>query len=173
MEVTDRRYFLSCTVDSRVTTDPKSQDLAYGTRLSLTCVVSSFPAVSSSIKWHKDGAIQSSSLSTNSTELAFVTSTFNVSSVDENDGGNYTCYVSSNPAIITSKHPVLVLKLFVCTGPFFHQSGITSFWILKAKVRLKEARLRCHAGLLDILRRTTSYGKNQMIISPTATLMEI
>ena len=95
---------LFCVVDPRVTTDPQSQEVAYGGALSLTCVISSYPAVSSPIQWSKDGIIRSSSspvgVPNKPTDVA---STYKINAVNESDGGNYSCFGSSNPAIITSK----------------------------------------------------------------------
>ncbi|XP_065834646.1 hemicentin-1-like [Oscarella lobularis] len=86
----------------RVTTDPQSQEVAYGGAFSLTCVISSYPAVSSPIQWSKDGIIRSSSspvgVPNKPTDVA---STYTINAVNENDGGNYSCFGLSNPAIIT------------------------------------------------------------------------
>ena len=87
-----------------MTTDPQSQEVAYGGTLSLMCVVSSYPPVSSPIQWSKDGVIQSSSspvgVPNKPTDVA---STYTINAVNENDGGNYSCFGLSNPAIVTSK----------------------------------------------------------------------
>ncbi|XP_065834650.1 cell adhesion molecule DSCAML1-like isoform X3 [Oscarella lobularis] len=88
--------------DPRVTTDPQSQEVAYGGALSLTCVISSYPAVSSPIQWSKDGIIRLSSspvgVPNKPTDVA---STYKINAVNESDGGNYSCFRSSKPAIIT------------------------------------------------------------------------
>ena len=90
-------------------TDPVGQEVPYGGRLFLTCQVTSYPA-SITIHWYRDNQSLSESLAeTNVTDGengTTVNSTITIRSVDEHDGGNYTCQtggVSSSPAVIASK----------------------------------------------------------------------
>eukprot|EP00118_Oscarella_pearsei_P023283 m.275784 g.275784 ORF g.275784 m.275784 type:complete len:1931 (+) comp40604_c0_seq9:2253-8045(+) len=89
--------------DPRVTMDPISQEVVYGGKLTLACQVTSFPAVSSFISWHRGDQRLPTAIANDITnkDATGVTSTLTVSQVKETDGGEYTCYGSSKPAHIT------------------------------------------------------------------------
>ena len=94
---------------------PESQEVSYGKKLVLTCLVTAYPASQfSPIAWHKNNQSVSSSLVVDWIDPendTFIRSTLTIDGANVNDGGNYTCLdnESPRPASVISK------PVFICT----------------------------------------------------------
>ena len=111
-------YKIDSLVNPNVTMNPASQEISYGSTLSLSCEISN-PA--SPIRWYRDSN-QSLSLSMIDTNITIegngtiANSRLTIPNANEQDGGNYTCRtdrISSRLAIITSKAVRAVISIFL------------------------------------------------------------
>ncbi|XP_065833912.1 cell adhesion molecule DSCAM-like isoform X2 [Oscarella lobularis] len=84
-----------------VAVGPESQEVSYGKKLVLTCLVTAYPASQfSPIAWYKNNQSVSSSLVVDWIDPendTFIRSTLTINGTNVNDGGNYTCLDNESP----------------------------------------------------------------------------
>ena len=106
--------------------EPANKDVPYSEALFLTCQLTAYPASQyTPISWYHNSVLLSSSFVVDWIEDAndtVINSTLTINDVNEDDGGNYTCFDGSSPspAIISSKivgfsanFPIFVITLLV------------------------------------------------------------